>query len=486
MENVKLRTKKLIHGRTPSDVPFLPLIPNPARGDTSLETLESIVPTPAPYCWTDALIPCVTEVVDTRNHAKEKERLLIRVAQLYQLYGSPAHHTEERTRSAAEGLGMELDIKSFPGFLIATFAAQDTSQTVLQTTVQGYHLTKLEQIDIFAQSCAAGECTERTFDQCVAELDAIMMSPDPWALPMLLLMYGISHGLSALCLFDGGWSDAFLAACLGVCTGVSALALDNMVSPKLAKLNGFFSCLLNSFLVRIVQQHLCPSICFFPCVVSSVLGVLPGLGITLAAIEISQTQIVAGAARLVYALFETLLIAIGISMGSQIAFWVGQTNASEGVSASPYTLGRWQSVVTFPMMLFSISVISNSSVDQFASQIITGLCGLFVYTVCAVLRCSTEMTVTLSSMVVALVGHMFTMSNGRPSVIPTLAGISLLVPSGLSVSAAVGSMEGGEAFDKTGSIVVSVLTVAASLSLGVFLASVMVNPGRQPRLERLG
>ena len=42
-----------------------------------------------------------------------------------------------------------------------------------------------------------------------------------------------------------------------------------------------------------------------------------------------------------------------------------------------------------------------------------------------------------------------------------------------------------EEFGETRSILISALTVAASLSLGVFIANVMINPGRQPKLERL-
>ena len=132
-------------------------------------------------------------------------------------------------------------VRSFPGFLIATFASQDTSQTVFQTTLSGYHLKKLEKLDTFAHRCAAGQVSDRTFDQGNTELGAIMMASDPWAMPVVPLMYGISHGLSALCLFDGGWRDALLAACLGVFTGLSALELDSMISPKHVKLNGFFS-----------------------------------------------------------------------------------------------------------------------------------------------------------------------------------------------------------------------------------------------------
>ena len=95
------------------------------------------------------------------------------------------------------------------------------------------------------------------------------------------------------------------------------------------------------------------------------------------------------------------------------------------------------------------------------------------------------MTVTLAVMVVALVGHIFTICNCLPSLFPTLAGISLLVRGGLSVCGAAQSIVGREEFGETGSIFISVLTVAASLSLGVFIANVMINPGRQPKLERL-
>ena len=172
-------------------------------------------------------------------------------------------------------------------------------------------------------------------------------------------------------------------------------------------------------------------------------------------------------------------------MGSQVAFWVSQKSASDIVTACPYTLSRWQCVAALPVMLLSISIISNSSSTQFTSQIITGLCGLLVYTAFAVLQFSTEMTVTLAAMVVALVGHIFTIYNCRPSFVPTLAGISLLFPGGLSVCGAAQSIVGREEFGEMGSIFISVPTVAASLSLGVFIANVMINPGRQPKLERL-
>ena len=99
----------------------------------------------------------------------------------------------------------------------------------------------MEEIDTFVCRCAAGQVSDRTVDQGNTELGAIMMAPDPWAMPVVPLIYGISHGLYALCLFDGGWRDALLAACLGVFTGLSALELDSMISPKPVTLNGFFS-----------------------------------------------------------------------------------------------------------------------------------------------------------------------------------------------------------------------------------------------------
>ena len=47
------------------------------------------------------------------------------------------------------------------------------------------------------------------------------------------------------------------------------------------------------------------------------------------------------------------------------------------------------------------------------------------------------------------------------------------------------SIVGREEFGETGLSFISVPTVAASLSLGVFIANGMINPGRQPKLERL-
>ena len=88
---------------------------------------------------------------DSRRRTLKKGKFLIRMAQLYQFYGSPAHVIEESTRRAAEGLGMQLNVKALPSFMIAQFTAQDTNETVFQTTYNGNHLKKLELVDVVAR-----------------------------------------------------------------------------------------------------------------------------------------------------------------------------------------------------------------------------------------------------------------------------------------------------------------------------------------------
>ncbi|KNH08087.1 Domain of hypothetical protein function DUF3815 [Perkinsela sp. CCAP 1560/4] len=302
-------------------------------------------------------------------------------------------------------------------------------------------------------------------------------------MPVVLLMYGISHGLSALCLFDGGWRDALLAACLGVSTGLSALELDSMISPKFVKSNGFFSfeqLPRSNYLASFVPIHYLLPKC----------GFISAGHSTRSWNNACRYRYLANADRRGH---DETCVFTGRDTLDSHRYIDGPASCVLGkpkervryCTACPYTLSRWQCVAAFPMMLISISIISNSSATQFTSQIIAGLCGLLVYAACAVLRFSTEMTVTLAAMVVALVGHIFTICNCRPSLVPTLAGISLLVRGGLSVCGAAQSIVGREEFGEIGSIFISVRTVAASLSLGVFIANVMINPGRQPKLERL-
>ncbi|KNH06490.1 Prm10p [Perkinsela sp. CCAP 1560/4] len=503
-KSTRSKAQSLIKGSSPKKPPFMPLSPRQSSLRTSTGWLEGTEPLNG-LSLTESMsrlqvkegsqrssecnvtIPRADDASkEKRNRTMQKGNFLIRMAQLYQLYGSPAHQIEESTRRAAEGLGMQLDIKSFPGFMMATFAAQGSNETVFQTTFTGNNLKKLERVDVVARRCAAGQYTGNNLDDGVVELDGIMMAPDPWSLPVLLIMHGISHGLSALCLFDGGWRDAVLSAILGALTGLSTLRIEGIVSPKLEKLNGFFSCVFNSFVVRIVQLHVHPSICFYPSVVSSILGILPGLGITLGAIEVSQSQIVAGTARMVDSFFKTTLIAIGISMGSQIAFHVSKKSAADLVLVEPQTLDRWHSAMVFPILSFSSTFLLNSAASQLPSQIFTSCCGFLVYTACLEMNFSREMTMALSALVVAVVGHLCTLYNRRPSLITVLSGLLLLVPGGMSVRGAARSLVGGEEEGETGSIAISVITVATSISIGVFVANVLVYPGHNLRLEPLG
>eukprot|EP00009_Paramoeba_aestuarina_P011428 CAMPEP_0201541504 /NCGR_PEP_ID=MMETSP0161_2-20130828/71514_1 /ASSEMBLY_ACC=CAM_ASM_000251 /TAXON_ID=180227 /ORGANISM="Neoparamoeba aestuarina, Strain SoJaBio B1-5/56/2" /LENGTH=418 /DNA_ID=CAMNT_0047949047 /DNA_START=195 /DNA_END=1451 /DNA_ORIENTATION=- len=415
-----------------------------------------------------------------------KANFIIRLAQLYRLYGSPAHNIEESTRKAAEGLGMQLDIKSFPGFMITTFATQDSNETIFQTTFSGNNLEKLEKIDLIARRCSAGQYNGNNLTDAIADLDRIMMAPDPWALPIVLFMIGVSHGLSAICSFNGGWRDGVLAGSLGMLTGLSILKIEELISPKLAKLNGFFSCVFNSFVVRMVQLHVHPSISFYPSTVSSILCILPGLGITIGAIEMSQSHIVAGTARMVDGFFRTMLIAIGISMGSDIAFHISGKGPEDLVQMNLIALSRWHSAMVFPLLSFSLNFNLNSSPSQFPSQIMTACCGFLIYTCCVQMNFAREMTIVISAFVITLVGHLLTLYNRRPSLITVLSGLLILVPGGMSVQGAAKTLVGGEESGQTGSIIISVITVATSISIGVFVANVLVYPGNTGKLKPLG
>ena len=495
------RAKRLIKGSSPTKVPFNPLSPrlpslnlDAKRSPSFEDAISQTDATSGSQLTSDLHPPAYVEIEppldeyrDSRKRTSKKGYFLIRLAQLYQYYGSPAHNIEESTRRAAEGLGMQLNIKSLPSFMIATFTSQDTNETVFQTTYNGNNLKKLELVDIVARRCAAGQYAGSNLSEGIAELDRIMVSPDPWSLPVLLVMHSISHGLSAPVLFNGGWRDGVTSAVLGTFTGLCQLRLENMISPKLKQLNGFFSCVFNSFAVRMLQIYVDPSICFYPTVVSSILCILPGLGITLGAIEISQSQIVAGTARMVNSFFTTILLAIGISMGSQIAFHIHDSPSADLMQCHPMTLNRWHSAAVFPVLSFSSTFLVNSSSGHWFSQIVTGTAGWLMYTTCVSMNFTREMTITLASLVIALVGHLFTIYNRKPSLIPILSGLLLLVPGGLSVRGAALSLVGGEEGGETGSIAISVITVAISISIGVFVANVLVYPGRPgSKMEPLG
>ena len=492
------RAKSFLKGTSPQVAPFLLLSPtpqalNPDRENLKLSPLSKEAvgyDTESPkdkgmHYIRPPIDPMARNEAHSCEHTSKKENFLIRISQLYQLYGSPAHYIEESTRRASDGLGMNLNMKSLPSFLIATFHTHGKNETVLQTTHNGNHLKKLELIDIVARRCAAGQYLGDNLNEGIEELDRIMMAPDPWSLPVLLIMYAISHGLSSVCLFEGGWRDAVVSSILGALTGLFQLRVEGLVSPKLSRLNGFFSCLFNSFAIRMLEIYVSPEICFYPSVISSISGILPGLGITIGAIEISQSQIVSGTSRMMDSFFKTILMAIGISVGSQTAIRCSKKTQLHSV-CKRMELNRWYSALSLPFLSISRAFLLHSSSSQFMSQFITAAFGFFVYTVCLNVNFTMEMTVTLSAFAIAIIGHLFTLYNRRPSLVPILSGLLLLVPGGMSVRGATLSLLEQDDSSQAGSIAVSVITVAISISIGVFIANVLIFPGRNPKLEPLG
>ena len=440
--------------------------------------LESYPPSLSPR----ALVAAMHRPI-TMNDAVEivrKEDFLIRMAQLYQLYGCPAHHVDESLRLASEGLGLPSTFKTMPNHVLVTFGTHGANETMFVDTTGGYNLAKLEKIDDIARNCAEGTYVGEGLQEGIQELDRIMMKNDPWALWVTLLAFIFAGGVSTLALFGGSWEDAVFASGLGLFVGIMDQRIEAKITPKLNQLGGFFSTIICAAAVRLIQVYVTDKVAFYPSVLGSMVWLLPGLSLTTSVMELSQGQIVTGTTRMVYAMFKVILYAIGITIGSQLA-WAETAN----LHIHPHVVVSVDlplvALALFPILALCFGILLNSSFKQLPIQIVVSTVGFAVHMLCE-MRCSPEIATTCSAFVIATLGNLYAIYKKRPSIIPVLNGILLLVPGGLGVRGATMSIVGAET---GGPFAISVMTVALSIAIGVFVSSVVFSRNRTHELRPL-
>eukprot|EP00760_Papus_ankaliazontas_P011557 PhM_4_TR14848/c0_g1_i2/m.82918 len=413
----------------------------------------------------------------TIEHVEEmvrKEDFLIRVGQLYCQYGCPAYSVESNLRRLSKAISTPSNFTVFPTVMLISFGEHGANETTFVPIDTSYNLKKLELLDNLVRRCQKGEFKDSILP-AVTELDNIMLRKNPWPWWVQMLCFFISSACGAVTFFEGSMWDFFVGGLLGLFVGVCDTYLGEL-SKKLTKLGSLFSTMICAALARILEIETNGEICFVPTAFSAILWLLPGLSITMAVLELAQKLYVTGSSRLVRAFFDVFLQALGLAIGNHIvmANYSDYTAPTCAAKVDPL----WN-ILVFPPIPMCFSVLLGSSLSQLPAQMTTAAMGYAITVVCSK-ALPIEITTTLSAFVIALSGNVFSKYRDRPSIIPLINGIILLVPGGLGVKGGLNMISG-----TGGGLSIQVITIALSISIGVFAANIVVFPRDKKNLSPL-
>jgi uncharacterized membrane protein YjjP (DUF1212 family)/uncharacterized membrane protein YjjB (DUF3815 family) len=353
----------------------------------------------------------------------------------FMLYGAPSHRIEDYVLYLFKVCGLDGRVNYLVGcteicFINAPQASDPMTRYSYTTLVkaQGLDVGALERSfriykDVIHGEVSIGEAEKRLVD--------LIQSPPyykPWA---LVPLYGVASAFVCIWAFKGYWTDMAVAFGLGSVVGFLQVIVASR-NPLYTNVLEVTAALVTSFGARAFasiggsgQEYFC----FAAIAESSIATILPGYIVLCGALELQSKSVTAGSTRLFYAVIYSLFLGYGIDVGSQLWALI-DPNAPTSVDCPRSVDPRWK-ILLVPCYLTVQAMLIRSRPPQIPLQV---LFGSAAYTVnyFVGLHATAQVADTASSFTLGVLGHLYSRSRHGFAFASIIAGIMVLVPSGIS------------------------------------------------------
>jgi len=344
----------------------------------------------------------------------------LRIAMALQQYGLPSHRLEETMSLLDRHLRLESQFYSSPTMLMATFGYDRDQRTYLfRPPAEEVNLEKLDLVFMLAREVGLGRLSA---SEGLTRLEELKHASDRYR-PALMALCHLLCCAGAARLFGGGWREILIAAVIGF--GVAQLIQIAGHRPALGRVLIPLSGIGAMVLAKLATVWLGPYSLF----IASVCGLivlLPGLTLTTSVTELAQGNPVSGSSRFSMAAITFLMLAFGIALGGRIeSILPFAVQPGEAVPLPDWTGYLAQVIVPLAFVVIFHArprdagwVFASGLIAFYAARFGAGLLG-------------PQLGAFVAAFVVALFANAFARWLERPSSIPLLPGIMLLVPGSL-------------------------------------------------------
>jgi len=189
--------------------------------------------------------------------------------------------------------------------------------------------------------------------------------------------------------------------------------------------------LFSTFLVFALNR-IVPGLDVFVIIMSSLIVLIPGLGLTIAVTELSTDHLASGSARLAGALATLLKLSLGVLIGTVIVGWFGWSVDIESAARLPVPPDwfRWPALLA---SAFSFAVLFSVRKKEFHIAMLAAIVS-YVISRAGVAAGGLEFGVLLASMSVAVLSNLYGRIFKQSGTLVRVPGVILLVPGRLLAS----------------------------------------------------
>ncbi len=391
-----------------------------------------------------------------------KYDLILDLARALQRCGIPADRLESRLRDVARALQIDAAFFAAPTALFVTYTVDGrTSTTLLDPESGDVDLHQLAQLEDIAQRLAhrAEGTPVSPFEvrSALAALAAVAKAPPLYGRWTQLFAFAATSATAAPA-FGGGWREMIAAFLVGALVGELARVMRGGAA---APLHIFISAAMAAACAMAFGYVLSP---FSPqsVIIAGLIALLPGFTVTTATSELASGHLVAGGTRLLSGLLTLVLLGAGIAIASRAFGLLGPLPLE-----APDTLGPFLQYVCVIGASLSFVVLFNAAPRDAGAIAMSGAVA-FVSATAGADWLGPEMGALIGALCVGLLGAAYRAITGRPSTVPVVPGIMLLVPGSVGFRSVNNFLDGDALAGVQGAF--SMLLVAVCLTSGLLLA----------------
>ena len=406
------------------------------------------------------------------NQLPLEVRFLKRYARQLHSAGVPANQFERMMTALADKLGFNCQVLSSPTAIFLSFHYQDDEDDQRPIPMQ------LERMD--PPSINLGNTAELyslgnglldggiSIEQ--AHVDLRNWQPEQlYPLWLQIICWGLTGGAVAVML-SASWAGIAAASLTCALLGVLVTQTGEVLREGgLEAIAALFSTFLVFGLDRLVH-----GLDVFVVIMSSLIVLIPGLGLTIAVNELSTDHLASGSARLAGALVTLLKLSLGVLIGTVIVSWFGWSSDIEKLVqlAAPPDWFRWPALLA---AAFSFAVLFSARKKDFHIAMFAAIISYVISRV-GVAVGGLEFGVLLASMSIAILANLYGRIFKQTGALIRVPGIILLVPGTIGYHGATALfLDGGANLTDT---TLLALRLLISLVGGLLFGNTLLPPRR--------
>jgi uncharacterized membrane protein YjjP (DUF1212 family) len=357
-----------------------------------------------------------------------------------------------------------------PTALFASFGREEDQRTFqIRVEPGAMDLRTLAALEALADRVASGALAP---GEGVVRIGAALEAPPLYPDWLATLCFAVTSAAAAR-FFGGGAREIAASAAVGLVIGLLAILAGRV--PSLGRVFEAVAAMTSAVLACVAARYFGPVSVYIP-TVAGIIVLVPGFTLTVAMTELATRNLVSGTARLAGAAGTFLAIGFGVALGTRIGDGLfGATGVARPLPLPLWT--EWAALLIAPLAL---TVLLRAPLRDLVWIELAGVLA-FVGARAGTVFLGAELGTFVGAFVVAAASNAYARAFDRPSAVPLVPALLLLVPGALGFRSMSSLIErqtvpGVEAAFR-------MTLVAVSLAMGLLSGQLLVPPRGARRLD---